>query len=370
MDISASESTSSLWRKLLPGGIGSFVIHLLILLLASSSMRGCEKGMPGTPGGEVLREIGLFVVDGSEDGRSDNDAPETGGSNAQPVRESENASDPDPGDEPATTDDRELQDPVTPETVVPREAPRISDLLAQPNATDSPAETADGMKIPDVIGAGSASGLPQLPGSPSGLIKPSASSGSTGRAASGASVPGPGQTTFMNIADSGRSFVYLIDISGSMAEQNRLELARSQLKSSLRLLQPTQEFQIIFYSDYPLRMRLSVPSKRPMFYATAAILELASRQIDTTTPQSGTQHKPALLDAISLRPDVIYFLTDGREPALSPADMNEIRRMVGDIKIHVVEFGSDGLADRSDSWLQKLARMTGGEYRRYNPGSR
>ncbi|MFN5624642.1 MAG: hypothetical protein ACK5DM_11905, partial [Planctomyces sp.] len=49
----------------------SLVLHLLLLLLASLLLKGCQQGSPGTAGGEAFREVGLFVVDGSEDGRGD-----------------------------------------------------------------------------------------------------------------------------------------------------------------------------------------------------------------------------------------------------------------------------------------------------------
>ncbi|MFN5051972.1 MAG: hypothetical protein ACK5L2_10025, partial [Planctomyces sp.] len=49
----------------------SLVLHLLLLLLASLLLKGCQQGSPGSAGGEAFREVGLFLVDGSEDGRGD-----------------------------------------------------------------------------------------------------------------------------------------------------------------------------------------------------------------------------------------------------------------------------------------------------------
>lgn len=252
------------------------------------------------------------------------------------------------------------------EPVVPREAPQLSDLLQNADPLDQGDGADQSSQLPAVIGPGAPlSGMTAGGGAAAALIPPP---GASGMQAAGAAVVGPGQTAFMNIADTGRSFVYVIDVSGSMGEDNRLELARSQLKASLRLLQPTQEFQVIFYSESPMRMKLRGQARRPMYYATAANLLLANREIDVQQPQQGTQHRPALMEALSLKPDVVYFLTDGREPPLYPADLNDIRHVTGRTTIHVIEFSPPGLSERSESWLQRLARQSGGEYREFSVG--
>ncbi|MFM7830828.1 MAG: hypothetical protein ACKPJD_03520, partial [Planctomycetaceae bacterium] len=53
------------------GSCVSLAVHLAILLLGTLLLKGCQQASPGTAGGEVFREVGLFVVDGAEDGRSD-----------------------------------------------------------------------------------------------------------------------------------------------------------------------------------------------------------------------------------------------------------------------------------------------------------
>jgi len=73
-----------------------------------------------------------------------------------------------------------------------------------------------------------------------------------------------------------------------------------------------------------------------------------------------------LLDALSLSPEVIYFLTDGREPQLFPDDLEELRRVSAGTTIHVIEFTDGAMTSRAFSWLEKLARQSGGEYRAFN----
>ena len=83
-----------------------------------------------------------------------------------------------------------------------------------------------------------------------------------------------------------------------------------------------------------------------MYFATDVNKELAGHEVDRITADRGTAHMPALLEAISLKPDVIYFLTDGDEPELSPAQLAEIRRLAGSLTIHVIKFGDGTLSSR------------------------
>lgn len=344
------------WFSFLPGAAGSFLIHAMVLLIAGSALRGCQKTQTGEPGGAEFRDVGLFVVDGSAD-----DSPNSGEGIGQAAKElPENAN-------------SIAVEPVTPtrpvesrQSLVPEEAPDLRQLMGQDNATVGNETTSGDVEVPSVIGAG----MPIASGaiSPSGggaLISPS---GNVGQQAVGTPQVGPGQTAFMNIADSGNSFVYVIDVSASMGEDNRLQVAKSQLKASLRLLQPNQQFQVIFYSESTTRMRLRRQPARDTYFATTANILQAVQEVDRVQPERGTEHKPALVEALSLEPDVVYFLTDGREPQLSPADLRDIKAMARRTTIHVVEFGSGLLEDRSTSWLERLARQSNGEYRAFGIG--
>ena len=79
---------------------------------------------------------------------------------------------------------------------------------------------------------------------------------------------------------------------------------------------------------------------------------------------------PALLEAISLKPDVIYFLTDGDESELSPAEMAQLRQLSRNITMHVVKLGDGTVTSLSRSWLERLAHQSHGEYREFNVDNR
>lgn len=168
----------------------------------------------------------------------------------------------------------------------------------------------------------------------------------------------------MNIVGNGRSFVYVIDTSSSMSQGRRLDLAKSQLKGSLRLLKPNQKFQVLFYNESATPIRLRRRPEEELYAATTVQVQLAEAAIDMETANLGTNHMPAIQRALMLRPDVIYFLTDGEQPGLSTDELRSIKRdNRSKAQIHVIEFAAGARESRHVSWLQQLAYQSGGEYR-------
>jgi hypothetical protein len=338
-------------RSFLAGTAISLLLHMAVLLLAVVLFRGCQQGSPGNPGGEVFREVGLFPVDGTDDGTRDAGTL-PGAGDADTTQVGENS--PSPGQ----SDDTAVPDPQQSDSRLPTEVPDIGSLASGAQAADATGE--DNQPFPGLIGPGTPlNGL--AGGAASGsrsLIQPSQQGGA--RRIGG--VGGPGETTFMNIVGQGKSFVYVIDTSSSM-DGPRLRMARSQLKASLRLLQPNQQFAVILYSEYRERLKLRRQAEQPLYFATEVNKQLAAQEIDRIASDHGTDHKPALLEAFSLKPDVVYFLTDGDEPALTEADLRDIRHVAGAITVHVIRFGNGAYTDRSITWLQKLAAQCQGEYR-------
>ena len=357
--------TTLLARKEFPrqsffaGWAVSLALHVALFISVGMTLRGCQQGSVGQAGGEVFRDVGLFVVDGIDDGTSNVGlASGAGDSNVtQPIQEQQ----PD-----ETTIDNSVPDRQR--NRVPTEAPNIASLLNE-DPIDSAFNTDGGSdsKLPALIGPGDAIGGTRTQSSSGtrSLIQPSEAGGAARIGGTG----GPGETTFMDISGVGKTFVYIIDTSSSMGG-SRLKIAQSQLKASLRLLQPNQEFAVIFYNEHRERLKLRGRADQSMYFATDVNKELAGHEVDRVTSDLGTEHMPALLEAISLKPDVIYFLTDGDEPELSPANLAEIRRVAGNLTIHVVKFGDGTLSSRGPTWLERLASQSSGEYREINIGNR
>ena len=345
-------------QSLFAGWAVSMAVHAALFIIIGITLRGCQQGSTGQAGGEVFRDVGLFVVEGVDDGAANTGlVPGAGESNVtQPVQEPDDS-----------TTDNSVSD--RPENRVPTEAPDFASLLNErPFDSASNADSSSESKLPPLIGAGVAIGGSRSASSSgtSSLTKPSEAGGAAHIGGTG----GPGETTFMNISGVGKTFVYIIDTSSSMAG-SRLKVAQGQLKASLRLLQPNQKFAVIFYNDeHRKRLKLRRQDEQSMYFATDINKELAGHEVDRETAGCGTAHMPALLEAVSLKPEVIYFLTDGDEPELSPAELAEIHRLAGSMTIHVVKFGDGTLSSRGPTWLQRLAHQSNGEYREFNTDNR
>ncbi|MCP4782475.1 MAG: hypothetical protein GY903_27660 [Fuerstiella sp.] len=342
-----TRNTGSRLAAMLPSSLVSITIHLVVLMVAGMSLRGCDKGVPVEAGGRDFRQVGLVVIPDHS-----NQNTSTPRQNPHDV-EQENAADP----------------VVRPESVtsIPTKAPTISELLATESANSrSTSPLAVAMDLSKTIGPGEPiGGTTSLQGGIPPQIRPA---GNSGQGSAGSPTPGPGETQFMNIVDGGSSFVYVVDTSSSMSEGSRMGLAKSQLKGSLRLLRPNQKFQVIFYNEAITQMKLRRHTLRDMYAATEVQVKLAAQEIDRVQPRAGTAHKAPLLRALDLQPDVIYFLTDGDNPALSTrgpgSDLDDIRRRNRQrTRIHVIEFGSGAKESRRESWLQLLAHQSGGVYK-------
>ncbi|MDB5340935.1 MAG: von Willebrand factor type [Planctomycetaceae bacterium] len=169
-----------------------------------------------------------------------------------------------------------------------------------------------------------------------------------------------GSTSFFEIGAQGNLFGYVVDCSSSMEEENSIGMARAELIASLEQLEPTQRFQILFYDS---ELHPMTKDRQQTFHATDGHITLARQFIASQQPTSGTIHKPALLAALKLAPDVIYFLTDGETPELSERDLWELKRANRKrVQIHVVEFGIGAQLGSLD-WLEQLARDHQGSYR-------
>jgi hypothetical protein len=217
-----------------------------------------------------------------------------------------------------------------------------------------PVPVGQGLQNLEVLGP---DGLESLGGGAAGLL-----GGPRGSAAA----VGQGQVTrFFGVEGQGTSFVYVIDRSASMGSMGSLplNLARNEIRASLNQLTDQNTFHIIFYNDAP--QLIEVFGNR-LAWANEANKVLASRHMAAITPTGATRHREALLMAVALRPDVIYFLTDGDVPSLSDAELAEIaRRNAGAASIHAIQFGA-GPRPLHDNFLMKLARQNNGSYQYVN----
>ena len=173
---------------------------------------------------------------------------------------------------------------------------------------------------------------------------------------------GRARTSLFGVTGVGYKFVYVLDRSTSMGGSGdvALKAVKAELKRSLSRLDTVHQFQIIFYNEKPAVFNPSgVPGR--LAFATRVNKDRAERFIESIAADGNTRHDDALKLAVKMRPDVIFFLTDGDEPKLTRHDLDTIHRMANGITIHTIEFGP-GPRPAERSILATLAEENGGKY--------
>lgn len=173
---------------------------------------------------------------------------------------------------------------------------------------------------------------------------------------------GKASTSVFGVPGEGYKFVYVFDRSASMGGSGRstLAAAKAELIKSLASLGDTHQFQIIFYNEEPVVLDIVGPTR--LVFGTEQNKQLARRFINGVTADGATRHEEALLMALRLKPDVVFFLTDADEPALTANQLKRIRRLCdGVTSINSIEFGL-GPAIGGENFLARLARENNGRY--------
>jgi hypothetical protein len=175
---------------------------------------------------------------------------------------------------------------------------------------------------------------------------------------------GGAQTEVFGIQGEGTKFIYVFDRSSSMTgfEGRPLAAAKRELLASLADLGPVHQFQIVFYND-----RVTICNPNPglapkLLYGNDRDRQAATEFVRGITGAGGTRHYEPLTTALRMGPDVIFFLTDAEEPALSSAELARIRTMNRhEASINTVEFGV-GPFRGGENFLVKLARQNNGRH--------
>jgi hypothetical protein len=182
---------------------------------------------------------------------------------------------------------------------------------------------------------------------------------------------GGSAASLFGITGNGNRIIYVIDRSDSMNGNGGRPLlaAKTELIHSLSALKQSQFFQFVLYNEEPRPYRgaASAGAAVQMIQAEPAAIKRAQSYIETVDAFGGTNHVDALRLALRMRPDVIFFLTDGRVPSLSDRELSEIARIAESYgtTIHGIEFGTAATTD-SNSFITVLANATGGKYRYFD----
>jgi len=165
---------------------------------------------------------------------------------------------------------------------------------------------------------------------------------------------GSGAASFFGAEAQGSRFCYIVDVSGSMSLEGKLEALKGELVRSVVALFENADFFVIAYSGgaAPLGGRTEWTQ------ATDAGKAGARREILALEAGGSTVPLPAFEIAFALRPrpDAIYFMTDGE---FDEAIAGEIIRLnSAEIPIHAITFVNDEAAP----YMRDIARRSGGTY--------
>ncbi len=242
-----------------------------------------------------------------------------------------------------------LSDESPPEPAI---EPVMEEALAlePPAPADSPAPLASLLRnaaVPDEAPAGT---LARTIGGPGG-----ATGDGTGGEGQGGTGPGGTGTGFFGTVAEGRSFVYVVDMSASMSG-GRFSRAVKELLRSIGKLKSTQKFYVVFFNDQAMPLFDPKPAQG-LVSATPQMKAKARRWISARHPDYTTDPVPALRIALSLKPEVIFLLSDGD----FSSDVSEIIRQLNtnQVMIHTIAFeGQEG-----EVTLRRIAAENHGTYR-------
>jgi hypothetical protein len=169
---------------------------------------------------------------------------------------------------------------------------------------------------------------------------------------------GPGiGAGFFGTKGAGKSFVYVVDMSGSM-HGARFERAKKELIRSINKLGAEQKFYVYFFNDrtFPLFDPKPVNGMIP---ANSSNKQRAVRWINTRVAESTTNPNYALQQALEMRPEVIFLLTDGELD-----DPDAVRSMIrrfnkSNVIIHTIAFENED----GGNTLEAIANENNGVYR-------
>jgi len=164
-----------------------------------------------------------------------------------------------------------------------------------------------------------------------------------------------GGVGFFGTRGHGRSFVFIVDCSGSMGGR-RIERAREELIRAIGELKQYQKFFVFLYNNntYPL---FDLTSSSDLVVATREKKKQAIQWVQSRHAGGGTQPQQAFAQALAMKPDVIFFLTDGEIPEETRALVRDANRR--ETIIHTTGFQSrDG-----EEILKGIAHDNQGRYR-------
>lgn len=241
----------------------------------------------------------------------------------------------------ATLHEQELIQPekIEFDDLLPELAAELEDMPQEAPSADLAAEvSAANLEI------SSAGAIPALGGSGDGTGDQSLGGGGAG-------------TSFFGVSSRGTRFAFIVDISGSMDRDRRIQIAMRELSQSITDLPDYAYFYIVLFSS-----GATVPPMQEGWNrARPSTVRHFIRWLGQVAPRGATQPRSAFSQVFSLkeRPDVIFFMTDGEITNFSAEEVAAHTSRGRRVVINTIAFGDPS----SQDLLRDIARESGGVYR-------
>jgi len=170
---------------------------------------------------------------------------------------------------------------------------------------------------------------------------------------------GSGGASFFGLQAAGGKFVFVVDYSGSMKKDARLDAAKAELVRAIRALDRKMTFYIIFFDH----MHKPMPAAS-LTRATEVNKRRYLGWVSAIRAGGGTDPTAAMTQALSLKPHAIWLLSDGNfDPAIAKAigRLNPGRK----VQIHTIAFFSRA----GEPVLREIADQNRGRFRFVTPAS-
>lgn len=205
-------------------------------------------------------------------------------------------------------------------------------------------------------GGGAETGPPGGLGGSGGLF----GNGTGGLSDYGTGLGGQATAQFFGTKIEGRRVVFVLDNSGSM-QQGRLETVIAELTRCVESLTDEQEFYVVFYSDIAYPLFYPNPADN-YIRPTERNKQRLAAWLDTVELCLGDAVGDALAGAISIEPDTVFLLSDGRIQGEKKMSFL-LQAGGGDFPIHTVGVGLSAGAAVSRKNLQDIAAANNGDFR-------
>ena len=166
--------------------------------------------------------------------------------------------------------------------------------------------------------------------------------------------------SFFGTHTDGSRIVYLVDSSGSMGWGQRFREEKDELIRSIRSLKPHIKFTVIFYDDAP-----QFPQPLKMLPAPEANIEAIAKWVAAVRLGIENRMIPALRNALTLKPDTIFLLSDGMSD-FDPAEVcASVRHLNAKTKARIHTISMHDFAGQR--LMKQIAAENKGEYRHVAP---